>query len=70
MSPDLSFSGPGLLRRLDAMSDTELDDLDFSVIGFDAAGVVRRYGAMNSGPRACRRSACWACRCSTRSPSA
>ena len=43
-----SFDDPGLLRRLDAMSDAELDELDFGVIGFDPAGVVRRYGAHES----------------------
>ena len=48
MSSLPSFDGPDLLRRLDAMSDAELDDLDFGVIGFDAAGVVRRYGAHES----------------------
>ena len=28
-----------------ALSDEELNELDFGVIGFDAAGVVRRYNA-------------------------
>ncbi|RZM02443.1 MAG: phosphonate transporter [Variovorax sp.] len=48
MSLTPSFDDPGLLRRIDAMSDAELDDLDFGVIGFDPACVVRRYSAHES----------------------
>lgn len=48
MSSTPSFDDPGLLRRLDALSDAELDALDFGVIGFDPAGVVRRYSAHES----------------------
>ena len=48
MSSNPSFDDSGLLRRLDAMSDAELDALDFGVIGFDPVGVVRRYGAHES----------------------
>jgi len=48
MSSNPSFDDSGLLRRLDAMSDAELDTLDFGVIGFDAERVVRRYSAHES----------------------
>ena len=42
----LSFADPRLKDFLDQASDTELDALDFGVICFDAAAVVRRYNAL------------------------
>ena len=48
MSTDFSFNGPDLLGRLEALSDAELDELDFGVIGFDAGTAVRRYNAFES----------------------
>jgi photoactive yellow protein len=43
-----AFDEPGLLDNLDALSESELDRLDFGVIGFDAQGVVRRYNTYES----------------------
>jgi photoactive yellow protein len=43
-----AFDAPGLIERLDAVPDATLDEFDFGVIGFDAAGVVRRYNAFES----------------------
>ena len=48
MSTDFCFNGPDLLGRLEALSDAELDELDFGVIGFDAGTAVRRYNAFES----------------------
>ena len=39
----LAFDAQQLHERLQAMSDAELDALDFGVIGFDTEGAVRRY---------------------------
>lgn len=39
----LAFDATQMHERLQAMSDAELDALGFGVIGFDAAGAVRRY---------------------------
>lgn len=44
----LAFEDPALLRSLNALSDAELDNLDFGVIGFDDEGIVRRYNAYES----------------------
>jgi photoactive yellow protein len=44
----LGFDAPALLSGLDALSDAELDNLDFGVIGFDDEGIVRRYNAYES----------------------
>ena len=44
----LNFADPQLQHRLDQAHDDELDGLDFGVIGIDAAGVVRRYNAVES----------------------
>ena len=44
----LTFADLQLLHRLDQAHDDELDGLDFGVIGIDAAGVVRRYNAVES----------------------
>ena len=43
-----TFDQPGLASHLGELSDAELDDLDFGVIGIDADGVVRRYNALES----------------------
>jgi photoactive yellow protein len=43
-----AFHEPGLLNHLDSLSESELNDLDFGVIGFDAEGVVRRYNTYES----------------------
>jgi photoactive yellow protein len=45
---DPSFSEPALQPRLDRLGDSELDTLDFGVIGFDAQGVVCRYNRLES----------------------
>lgn len=42
------FGQPGLLAALDALTDAELDGLEFGVIGFDASGTVCRYNALES----------------------
>lgn len=47
-TPIVSFSDAGIHGALDALSDSELDTLGFGVIGFDAAGMVRRYNAFES----------------------
>jgi len=47
-TPPLAFSQPHLFARLQALGDAELDTLDFGVIGFDTATVVRRYNAHES----------------------
>lgn len=44
----LAFDQPDLAAELAALTDAELDSLDFGVIGFDADGVVRRYNAFES----------------------
>ena len=47
-TPAPAFDTPRLVERLDALPETALDALDFGVIGFDAANVVRRYNAYES----------------------
>jgi photoactive yellow protein len=48
-APDtLTFATPGLGERLDALDAQQLDQLDFGVIGFDAATLVRRYNSFES----------------------
>ena len=42
------FDQPDLAARLDALSEAEVDQLEFGVIGFDAEGIVRRYNAFES----------------------
>lgn len=42
------FDHPELAAELASLADAELDALDFGVIAFDAAGVVRRYNAFES----------------------
>jgi photoactive yellow protein len=44
----LSFDHAAVHADLDARSDAELDLLDFGVIGFDSAGMVRRYNTFES----------------------
>lgn len=48
MSTLLSFDQTGLGAKLDALSYAELDALDFGVIAFDAATVVRHYNAFEA----------------------
>ena len=43
-----SFSSSTLLDVLTGAADADLNELDFGVIGFDAAGVVMRYNAFES----------------------
>lgn len=47
-APALSFDMPGLGPQLAALSEAELDMLDFGVIGFDGATVVCRYNQLES----------------------
>ena len=42
------FHDERLIVALEILSDLELDDLDFGVIGFNQAGMVRRYNAFES----------------------
>ena len=44
----ISFSEAGLQSALAHASKADLDALDFGVIGFDAAGVVRQYNTYES----------------------
>jgi photoactive yellow protein len=44
----LAFQQADLLERIDGLADTEIDTLDFGVIGFDGDGIVRRYNAFES----------------------
>lgn len=44
----LDFHEPALSAQLAGIDDAALDALPFGVIGFDAAGVVRRYNAFES----------------------
>lgn len=44
----IAFSDPGLCTTLDAMTPAGIDELDFGVIGFDAAGQVRAYNRHES----------------------
>ena len=48
MTSQPDFGQPGLLAALDALTDAELDRLEFGVIGFDAGGTVCRYNAFES----------------------
>ena len=45
---DVSFADEGVLTHLDQAADSDLDALQFGVIGFDAEGVVRRYNTFES----------------------
>jgi len=44
----LAFSQADLFDRIEALTDTQLDKLDFGTIGFDAETTVRRYNAFES----------------------
>ncbi len=44
----LAFDQPDLDQRLAALTDEQLDELGFGVIGFDEASVVRRYNRFES----------------------
>ncbi len=44
----LQFDHAEMCDRIGALSERELDDLDFGVIGFDAGTVVRVYNAIES----------------------
>jgi len=44
----VSFADVDLIDTLDRLSDSELDTLEFGVIGIDADGAVRRYNAFES----------------------
>jgi photoactive yellow protein len=44
----LHFADPDLYRQLEECTDTEVDEMEFGVIGFDAETIVRRYGAYES----------------------
>ncbi|MEJ7687204.1 MAG: PAS domain-containing protein [Variovorax sp.] len=44
----LDFSDAAMRSQLDELSNAELDDVSFGVIGFDADGVVRRYNRYES----------------------
>jgi photoactive yellow protein len=44
----LEFNQANISERLEALDESELDSLDFGVIGFDAKTVVRRYNAFES----------------------
>ena len=44
----IHFDDARLHDRIDPLADDELDALDFGVIGFDAAGLVRRYNRFES----------------------
>lgn len=44
----LDFHEPALSAELARLDDATLDALPFGVIGFDAAGIVRRYNAFES----------------------
>jgi len=47
-SPTIAFDYEPVLAHLNGATDDALDALEFGVIGFDAAGVVRRYNALES----------------------
>ncbi len=44
----LAFDDPTLVESLPELDATELDELEFGVIGFDQEGVVRLYNATES----------------------
>ncbi|MCY7307988.1 MAG: phosphonate transporter [Rhodoferax sp.] len=47
-SSPMAFDYERVLAYLIAATDDDLDALEFGVIGFDGAGVVRRYNALES----------------------
>ena len=42
------FDQPGQAQLIDSLSEAQLDELGFGVIGFDAEGVVRLYNKFES----------------------
>lgn len=44
----LEFNQSSIADRIEAFDDTQLDSLEFGVIGFDADTAVRRYNAFES----------------------
>lgn len=44
----LEFSQADICERIETLDESELDSLDFGVIGFDADTAVRRYNAFES----------------------
>lgn len=44
----LEFNQASIADRIEALDDTQLDSLEFGVIGFDADTAVRRYNAFES----------------------
>jgi photoactive yellow protein len=44
----LAFNNADMCERIAAFSDSELDGLDFGVLGFDAQTLVRRYNAFEA----------------------
>ncbi|HDZ08283.1 PAS domain-containing protein [Pseudohongiella sp.] len=44
----LGFTDDAIFDRIDSLSESELDELDFGVIGFDAETIVRRYNALEA----------------------
>jgi photoactive yellow protein len=47
-SVSLAFDQADMVATLDALSNTDLDTLDFGVIGIDAQATVQRYNATES----------------------
>lgn len=47
-SPAIAFDYEPVMAHLIGATDDDLDALEFGVIGFDGAGVVRRYNALES----------------------
>lgn len=44
----IAYDDEYLLAHLNSATDADLDALEFGIIGFDGAGVVRRYNALES----------------------
>ncbi|MDB5733047.1 MAG: photoactive yellow protein [Variovorax sp.] len=45
---DIAFDSARVLDAIDGAADADLDTLEFGIIGFDGASVVRRYNAFES----------------------
>lgn len=43
-----TFDQPRLIERLEQLTDSELDNLDFGVIAMDSSFLARRYNALES----------------------
>lgn len=48
MHAKIEFDQPGMAAQLATMDEAALNALDFGVIGFDQAGLVRRYNTFES----------------------